>query len=162
MTRFGTQPFGPLILRLALGVVFAAHGAQKVFGIWGGAGLSGTAAFFSELGLTPAYPLSLFVGLVELAGGLMLAAGAFTLITSAVLVINMSVAVWKVHLPNGFFLNWVNAPGAGHGYEFNLVLLAGLVCLMLTGPGAFSIDGRRASWAETEAAGKARLRAGNV
>ena len=92
----------------------------------------------------------------------MLAAGAFTLVTAAVLAIHMSVAVWKVHLPNGFFLNWTNAPGGGHGYEFSLVLLASLVCLMLTGPGAFSIDGRRASWAETEAAGRARLRTGKV
>ena len=157
-----TKPFGPLILRLGLGAVFMAHGAQKIFGIWGGAGISGTAAFFSELGLAPAYPLALFVGLVELVGGLMLASGAFTLITAAVLIINMSIAVWKVHLPNGFFLNWTNAPGVGHGYEFNLVLLAGLVCLMLTGPGAFSIDGRRANWAEAEAAGRARLRAGKV
>ena len=79
------QPFGPPILRLALGAVFVAHGAQKVFGLWGGTGLSGTAAFFSELGLTPAYPLALLVGLVELAGGLLLAAGAFTLIAAAVL-----------------------------------------------------------------------------
>jgi putative oxidoreductase len=156
------RPFGPLVLRLALGAVFAAHGAQKVFGLWGGGGVSGTAAFFSELGLRPAYPIALFVGLVELASGLLLAAGAFTLITAAVLVINMSVAVWKVHLPNGFFLNWTNAPGVGHGYEFNLVLLAGLACLMLTGPGAFSVDGWRASWADTEAAGRARLRAGKV
>jgi putative oxidoreductase len=157
-----TKPFGPLILRLALGVVFMAHGAQKVFGIWGGAGISGTAAFFSELGLFPAYPLALFVGLVELVGGLMLAAGAFTLITAALLAIHMSIAVWKVHLPNGFFLNWTNAPGLGHGYEFNLVLLAALACLMLTGPGAFSVDGRRENWAESEAAGRARLRAGKV
>jgi uncharacterized membrane protein YphA (DoxX/SURF4 family) len=74
----------------------------------------------------------------------------------------MAVAVWKVHLTNGFFLNWLNAPGVGHGYEFNLVLLAGLVCLILTGPGALSIDGRRERWAESEAAGRARLRAGKV
>jgi putative oxidoreductase len=162
MIRFGLPPFGPLILRLALGIVFAAHGAQKLFGVWGGAGPSGTAAFFAELGLTPAYPLALFVGLVELVGGLTLAAGAFTLVTALVLAIDMIVAVWKVHLAHGFFLNWVNSPGAGHGYEFSLVLLAGLVCLMLTGPGALSLDGRRARSAESEAAGRARLRAGKV
>jgi putative oxidoreductase len=155
-------PFGPLILRLALGAMFAAHGAQKLFGVWGGSGPSGTAAFFAELGLTPAYPLALFVGIVELAGGLMLASGAFTLIAAVVLAVDMIVAVWEVHLSSGFFLNWMNAPGIGHGYEFHLVVVAGLVCLMLTGPGAFSIDGRRARWAETEAAGRARLRAGKV
>src|SRR5262245_30526562 len=151
------RPFGPLVLRLALGAVFAAHGVQKVFGLWGGAGLSGTAAFFSELGLRPAYPLALFVGLVELAGGVLLAAGAFTPIAAAVLAIDMIVAVWKFHLRSGFFLNWTSTPGVGHGYEFNLVLLAGLVCLILTGPGAFSIDGRRSRSAEAEAAGRARL-----
>ena len=112
--------------------------------------------------MRPAYPLALFIGLVELAGGVLLAAGAFTPITAAVLAIDMSVAVWRVHLPNGFFLNWTNTPGVGHGYEFNLVLLAGLVSLMLTGPGAFSIDGRRSRSAEAEAAGNARLRTGKV
>ena len=71
-------PFGPAVLRLAVGVVFAAHGAQKLFGPVGGGGLTGTAAFFAQLGLTPAYPLAMFVGLVELGGGLLLIAGAFT------------------------------------------------------------------------------------
>ena len=113
--------FGPAVLRLAVGVVFVAHGAQKLFGLWGGGGLTGTAAFFAQLGLTPAYPLAIFVGLIELAGGLLLVGGAFTLVASAILTVNMLVAVWKVHLASGFFLNWTMAPGAGHGYEFNLV-----------------------------------------
>ena len=67
--------FGPAVLRLAVGAVFVAHGAQKLFGLWGGGGLTGTAAFFAQLGLTPAYPLAIFVGLIELAGGLLLVAG---------------------------------------------------------------------------------------
>jgi putative oxidoreductase len=153
--------FGPAVIRLATGIVFAAHGAQKLFGLWGGGGPAGTAAFFAQLGLVPAYPLALFVGLVELAGGLMLVAGAFTLIVSALLVVNMGVAVWTVHLPNGFFLNWTNTPGAGHGFEFNLVLLACLFSLMITGPGAMSIDRYRSRSADSDAAGRARLRAGN-
>ena len=70
------QPYGPAVLRLAIGAVFVAHGAQKLFGVWGGGGLAGTAAFFGQLGLTPAYPLAVLVGLVEFAGGLMLIAGA--------------------------------------------------------------------------------------
>jgi uncharacterized membrane protein YphA (DoxX/SURF4 family) len=74
----------------------------------------------------------------------------------------MGVAVWKVHAVNGFFLNWANTPGQGHGIEFNLVLIGALAALMLSGPGAFSIDGRRARSAEAEAAGRARLRAGKV
>jgi putative oxidoreductase len=72
----------------------------------------------------------------------------------------MVVAVWKVHAPNGFFLNWTNAPGQGHGYEFHLVLLGALVALILSGPGALSVDARRLRSAESLAAGRARLRQG--
>jgi putative oxidoreductase len=154
------RPFGPLVLRLAIGSVFVAHGAQKLFGVWGGGGPSGTAAFFQAHGLSPAYVLALLVGLVELAGGFLLLAGAYTLMAAAVLMAVMVVAVWRVHLPYGFFLNWTGAPGVGHGVEFNLVLIAGLACLMLAGPGAFSVDGRRSHSAELEAAGRARLRGG--
>jgi putative oxidoreductase len=154
--------FGPTVLRLAIGAVFAAHGAQKLFGVWGGGGPNGTAAFFAQVGLAPAYPLAILVGVAELAGGLLLAAGAFTLATSAVLATIMVVAVWTVHFSSGFFLNWTIAPGQGHGYEFNLALLGGLVSLMLTGPGALSIDRRRARAAETQAFGRARMRSGRL
>lgn len=157
--RMHASAFGPTVLRLALGVVFLAHGAQKLFGVWGGDGPTGTAAFFNQLGLSPAYVLALSIGVVELAGGILLLAGLFTLPVCAVLAANMTVAIWKVHAANGFFLNWKNAPGFGHGYEYNLVLLAGLVALMLTGPGALSLDARRRKSAETDAAGRARLRA---
>ena len=67
----------------------------------------------------------------------------------------MIVATWKVHLVNGFFLNWSVVPGQGHGYEFNLALIGALVSLMLTGPGALSVDGQRARSAEAEAYGRA-------
>ncbi len=156
------QPYGPAVLRLAIGAVFVAHGAQKLFGIWGGGGLAGTAAFFGQLGLTPAYPLALLIGLIEFAGGLMLIAGALTLYVALALALNMVVAIWKVHLANGFFLNWSMVAGQGHGYEFNLALIGALVSLMLTGPGALSVDGQRARSAEAEAYGRARLRAGKV
>ena len=156
------QAYGPAVLRLAVGAVFMAHGAQKLFGVWGGAGPGGTAEFFTQIGLTPAYPLALLVGVVELIGGLMLAIGAFTVVASLVLLVNMAIAVWKVHLPHGFFLNWALTPNQGHGYEYNLVVIAALVTLMLTGAGALSLDGRRARSAEAEAYGRARLRAGQV
>jgi putative oxidoreductase len=156
------QPYGPAVLRVAIGAVFVAHGGQKLFGIWGGGGLAATSSFFGQLGLTPSYPLAIVVGLVEFAGGLMLIAGAATLYVALALAVNMVVATWKVHLANGFFLNWNMVPGQGHGYEFNLALLGALVSLMLTGPGAFSVDGRRARSAEAEAYGRARLRAGKV
>lgn len=156
------QPYGPAVLRLVVGAVFVAHGAQKLFGLGGGGGLAGTAAYFAQIGLTPSYPLAVAAGLVEFGGGLLLIVGAFTLFAALALTINMAVAVWKVHLANGFFLNWALVPGHGHGYEFNLTLIGALISLMLTGAGAFSIDERRARSAEVEAYGRARLRAGKV
>jgi putative oxidoreductase len=156
----GMRTIGPAVLRLAVGAVFVAHGSQKLFGVWGGGGPDGTAAFFRQLGLSPAYPLALVVGVVELIGGLMLIAGAYTLAASLALAIVMAVAIWKVHLPNGFFINWGLAPGQGHGYEFNLTLAAALASLAITGPGALSIDRRRGRAAGSDAAGRAHLRAG--
>lgn len=156
------QPYGPAVLRLAVGAIFVAHGAQKLFGIWGGGGLAGTTAFFEQLGLSPAFALALLVGIVEFGGGVLLILGALTLFAALALAIDIAVAGWIVHLPHGFFLNWTITPGQGHGYEFNLVLLGALICLMLTGPGIFSIDWHRGQRAEAEAAGRARLRAGKV
>jgi putative oxidoreductase len=146
--------YGPTVLRLALAAVFIAHGAQKLFGIWGGGGLTGTAAYFGQLGLEPAYPLAIVAATVEFGGGLLLLLGAYTPITCALLVVQMLAAIWTVHLGAGFFLP--------EGYEFNLTLIGALVCLMLTGAGALSVDARRASHAAAAAAGLARLRAGKV
>jgi putative oxidoreductase len=154
-------PFAPTVLRFAAGVIFVAHGAQKLFGFAGG-GLSNTAASFAALSLSPAFVLAMAVGLAEAVGGLLLIAGLFTRIAAGVLLIEMLVAVWKVHLPNGFFLNWTNASGAGHGYEFSLALIGILLSLLLTGPGALSIDRSNGRDAETTAAGRARLRSGAV
>ncbi|MCA1558901.1 MAG: DoxX family protein [Acidobacteria bacterium] len=154
------QPYGLAILRLAIGAIFIAHGAQKLFPIWGG--VDGTAAFFTQLGLAPAVPLAVLVAVVEFFGGIMLVLGAQTMVVALALAIDMVVAIWKVHFANGFFINWTMAPGQGHGYEFNLTLLGALVALMLTGPGALSVDGQRARTAESRAAGRARLRAGKV
>jgi putative oxidoreductase len=148
------QPYGPAVLRLAVGAVFVGHGAQKLFGIWGGPGIEGTATGFAQIGLAPAMPLAVMVGIVEFVGGGLLILGGLTLVSSLALTFTMLVAIWKVHLAGGFFL-----PA---GFEYNLVLIGALVSLMLTGPGAFSIDGRRARSAEAEAAGRARLRAGKV
>lgn len=154
--------YGPAVLRLALGTVFIAHGGQKLFGLWGGGGLAGTAASFAQLGLEPSFALAVIAGVVEFAGGLLLVAGAFTFIASAALAVQMAVAIWTTHLAGGFFINWALTPGVPHGHEFNITLIAALVSLMLTGPGALSYDGRRASHAAAAAAGRARLRAGNV
>ncbi len=149
------QSYGPAVLRLVVGVVFVAHGAQKLFGIWGGGGLPGTTAGFAQLGLEPAYPLALIAGVVEFCGGLLLLLGAFTLIASILLTVQMLVAIWTVHLANGFFVS-------ANGFEFNFLLIGALVCLMLTGAGALSVESRRASHEAAAAAGRARVRFGKV
>jgi putative oxidoreductase len=146
--------YGPAVLRLVIGIIFVAHGAQKLFGVWGGTGLPGTATFFSQLGLEPSYPLAVLAAGVEFGGGLLLIVGAYTVVAALALIVQMLVAIWTVHLPHGLFLP--------NGYEFNLTLIAALVCLALTGPGALSVDARRASHAAAAAAGRARLRAGKV
>jgi len=153
------REWGPTFLRLTMGAVFIAHGAQKLFGAFGGPGLSGTAAFLASLGMPAPFLLAALVALVETAGGLLLVVGAYTMWAALALIVDMAVATWKVHLAYGFFINWALTPGVGHGYEFNLVLIAGLICLVFTGSGALSIDHSRRRAAEEEAAGRARLRA---
>ena len=146
--------FGPAILRLAVGAIFIAHGAQKLFGLWGGGGLDGTAAGFAKLGLEPSYPLAVAAGLVEFGGGLLLVAGALTFFAAVALTFQMLVAIWKVHGAHGFFL-----PA---GFEYNIALIAALASLMLTGAGAFSYDRYRAVSAAADAAGRARVRHGKI
>ena len=134
---------GITILRLVLGVVFLAHGLPKLLPVFGGSPAE-TAAMFEASGLQPALLLVLIVGVIELFGGAAIILGVWTRFAAILLAINMGVAIWKIHLPHGFFLNLSLEPGVGHGYEFAMVLLGGLVCLLLNGPGAVSIDGYRA------------------
>ncbi len=150
--------YGPTVLRLALAAVFVAHGLQKLFGLWGGPSLSQTGAYFTSLGLNPGLPLAIFVGVVELVGGALLIPGLFVRWVSIVLAIEMGVAAYKVHLPNGFFLNWSLHPGIGHGVEMNLVLIGAFVSRIFTGAGALSIDAWRAATSDEAALGRARLR----
>jgi putative oxidoreductase len=152
------EHYGPSVLRVMVGLTFIAHGAQKLFGIWGGAGLAGTGAYFDSIGLSPGFPLAVAVGVTEFGGGLLLVAGALTPFAAGALILTMLGAILKVHLANGFFLNWAITPGQGHGVEYNLVLIAALLCLVFTGPGALSIDHSRARSAEADALGRARLR----
>lgn len=150
--------YGPAILRLMVGTMFVAHGMQKLFGMFGGGGLEGTAAYFETIGLSPGFPLAVAVGLIEFGGGLLLVAGALTRYAAAALIPVMLGAMWSVHLANGFFMNWALTPGQGHGVEYNLVIVAALVCLIFVGPGAISVDHWRRRSAEAYAAGRARLR----
>lgn len=152
------RAYGPTLLRLALGTVFLAHGLQKLLGIWGGPGVTGTIHMVQHLGFGYAYPLATLLIVTEVAGGALLILGWGTLWVTLALLVEMGIAVWKVHYPNGFFMNWAVTPGKGHGIEFNLVLIGGLLCLLLGGPGALSVDEHQSDSAATRAAGRARAR----
>lgn len=122
-----------LVLRLVLGGVFVAHGAQKLFGSFGGPGIEGTAGFHEQIGIKPARPMAILAGLAEFVGGILVIAGFLTPLAALALVVVMIVAILKVHLENGFF-------AASGGYEFNLVLVGVAVALLLAGSGAYGID----------------------
>jgi len=125
---------GLLVLRLVVGLVFAAHGAQKLFGWFGGQGIAGTGTVMEQyLGFRPGKRAALLAGLTEFGGGLLLALGAATPLAAAALIGVMLVATVSVHLAKGFF----NSDG---GYEFPLVLGVAALTFALAGPGRFSVD----------------------
>ncbi len=133
----------PLLLRLSLAAIFFAHGAQKLFGLFGGGGLAGTATGFQALGLRPAFFLAVVAALVEFFGALLLFLGLLTRPVALALAFEMLFALFAVHAANGFFLNWSCAAGRGHGFEYNLVLIGSLLALAVLGPGRASVDGSR-------------------
>jgi len=122
-----------LILKLGVGLTFAAHGAQKVFGWWGGPGLAGWQGAMAHMGFRPARLFALVSALVELAGGLLLAAGLVTPLAAALLIAQTVVIIGQVHWANGFF----NTKG---GFEFPFVLGIGTTALGLGGPSSIGID----------------------
>ncbi|MFY9905242.1 MAG: DoxX family protein [Terriglobales bacterium] len=124
-------------LRLVLGVVFFAHGAQKMLGWFGGFGFHGTMGFFEHIGL-PA-PVALLVICTEFFGGLGLIVGLLTRIAALGIGVEMIVAIFMVHLPNGFFMNWYGTQ-KGEGFEYHLLAIAIAAALLLRGAGAFSVD----------------------
>ena len=126
------------VLRLVLGVVFFAHGAQKMLGWFGGYGFTGTMGFLTGMMHIPAVFAFLAIA-AEFFGGLGLIFGLFTRVASFGIACNMIVAVAVVHHQFGFFMNWTGAQ-KGEGYEYHLVLLAALVVLMIRGAGAASVD----------------------
>jgi putative oxidoreductase len=120
-------------LRLVVGLGFAAHGAQKLFGAFGGHGIDGTAAFFDGIGLRPGKVHARAAGTAEFAGGLLIALGLLTPFAAAALIGVMTAAVITTHLPNGFF-------STQNGYEYNLVLVAAVFALAGVGAGDWSLD----------------------
>jgi putative oxidoreductase len=125
--------FGQLALRIPVGIVFIAHGAQKLFGAFGGYGLEGTGQWMASIGLNPGYLMALLAGSAEFFGGIALILGLLVRPAAVVLAFTMLVAIFAVHIGNGLFMS-------NDGYEFGLVLLAASVSLAISGAGRASID----------------------
>lgn len=125
--------FGQLALRIPVGIIVAAHGAQKLFGWFGGYGLEGTGQWMASIGLDPGYLMALLAGSAEFFGGLALILGLLVRPAAAVLAFTMIVAIFSVHIGNGLFMS-------NNGYEFGLALLAASVALVISGAGRVSID----------------------
>jgi len=126
--------YAALALRIPVGLILSAHGAQKLFGWFGGGGLQGTAQWLSSIGLEPGLLMALLAGGAEFFGGLALIVGLLTRPAALAAAFTMLVAIFSVHISNGLFM-------ANGGYEFALSLLAASVALMLQGAGRLSLDG---------------------
>jgi putative oxidoreductase len=124
---------GLLILRLTVGLTLAAHGAQKLFGWFGGPGLDATGQFFAMIGFSPGRRQALMAGLAETGGGLLLALGFLSPAAATLIFSVMLVAALSVHVKKGFFIT-------NGGYEYTLVLGFAALTLAFTGPGLFSVD----------------------
>lgn len=122
-----------LILRVPVGLILAAHGAQKLFAWFGGYGLEGTGQWMASIGLEPGYWLALMAGSAEFFGGIALALGLLTRPAAIVTAFTMLIAIFSVHINNGLFM-------ANNGYEYALTLLVATAALAIQGAGSFSVD----------------------
>lgn len=121
------------LTRIVIGLVFAMHGSQKLFGLFGGGGLEGTAGYMSSLGLEPSYLMALLAGSGEFFGGLLLLLGLFARPAAIATAAVSLVALFTVHINNGFFMS-------NNGFEYILVLLATSISIIYAGAGSFSLD----------------------
>lgn len=124
---------GLLLLRLTLGTVFLAHGAQKAFGSFGGPGFEGATGFIGSMGFRPARAWAALAVGGELVAGLLFVLGLLTPLAGLLVLATMAVAIAKVHGPKGFFVQ-------NGGFEYNVVLIIAAVALAAVGPGTFSLD----------------------
>ncbi len=124
---------GLLVVRLVVGLLFIGHGAQKLFGWFGGYGPKGTGGWMESVGIKPGVTMAVLAGLMELLGGALLAAGLFTPLAAALITVTMLGAIVKVHGKNGVW-------SITNGYEYPLVLIAVAITVALTGAGSYSLD----------------------
>ena len=140
MTFFKTdESTASLILRVALGGVIFAHGAQKLLGWFGGNGFEGTMGYFTNVMHLP-WIVAFMVIIGESLGSLGLIAGFLTRFTAASFIVIMAGAITTAHLPYGFFMNWFGRQ-QGEGFEFHLLVIAMSLSLLITGAGKWSVDG---------------------
>jgi putative oxidoreductase len=125
---------GMFVIRVFFGLAIASHGAQKLFSWFGGYGIRKTGGFFETLGFRPGAAFATAAGLSEMGGGLLIAVGLFTPIGAAAVLSAMLVAIFSVHVKNGFF-------AAGNGIELPFLYAAAAAGIALTGGGAISLDG---------------------
>jgi putative oxidoreductase len=133
-----SSQFGPLLLRVFLGVVMFPHGAQKMLGWFGGHGFSATMQAFTQGMHIPA-PFAFLAIFTEFFGSLALILGLLTRLSAFGIAVVMMVAIFTTHLPNGFFMNWTGTQ-KGEGFEFHLLMLGMALTLMIMGGGCFSAD----------------------
>lgn len=144
-TLFKTDDsWSSLALRVVLGVVIFAHGAQKLLGWFGGNGFSGTMGFFTNVMHLP-WLIAFLVIIGESLGSLALIAGLLTRFTSASFIVIMLGAIATTHWPQGFFMNWFGKQ-QGEGFEYHLLVIGMSVALLIAGGGKWSIDGLIARW----------------
>jgi len=131
---FSTQAgLSALLLRVPVGLILAAHGAQKLFGWFGGYGLEGTGQWMASIGLEPGFLMALLAGSAEFFGGLALALGVLTRPAAILTAFTMLVATFSVHIGNGLFM-------ANNGYEYALTLFVVSIALAVQGAGSLSVD----------------------
>jgi putative oxidoreductase len=128
------------LLRLTVGSVMWAHGAQKLLGLFGGAGPQAFVHRVATLGFPPA--MAWLVIAIEFLGGIALVLGVLSRLAALGVAAEMAVGVWKVHAANGFFMNWNGVAGRGEGYEYPLVLGVLALVILIAGPGGYSLYGR--------------------
>jgi len=134
-----TESLSLLLLRLPLGAIFMAHGSQKLFGLFGGHGVNATIKTFEEkLGIPPIFTILAMIA--EFGGGLGVLIGCLTRLSALGIAVVMVVAIYKVNLVNGFFLNLNCLPGRGQGIEYNIALLGMALSLLFSGGGGWCVD----------------------
>ena len=149
------RAYGPTVLRLCVGTLLAAHGIEQLFGIRG-AGLTFTSNVIASFGGKPAYPLALAAACGEFAAGCLLVAGAFTLWVALLLVVFHSAVFYKAFIVTHAYA--ATDPATRATVELSLLLIGALLALALTGPGAFSMDERKARPVQRDFGARARLR----